>query len=65
MNDDAKVIQIANLTQDAARDNPQRRRVYSTNGLSPTIYDYSGGGNLQPLIIEVEDEQDDIRTRTQ
>jgi hypothetical protein len=56
MNDDAKVIQIANLTQDAARDNPQRRRVYSTNGLSPTIYDYSGGGNLQPLIVEVEDE---------
>lgn len=44
------VVQIANLTIGAKRVNPNRRRVYSTQGIAPTVTDYSAGGNLQPLV---------------
>lgn len=44
-------MQIANLTQNANRDNPQCNRVYDPEGLAPCIH-CMGGGNLKPLIIE-------------
>ena len=51
-----RVIQVGNiLNNEVGFKNPQRGRVYSIEGISPTIYDFSGGGNLQPKII-VEDE---------
>lgn len=40
---DIRIIQVANLTQNTRRDNPNRNRVYDTNGLAPCVYDYSGG----------------------
>lgn len=43
--------QIGNLTEGAKRSNPQRRRVYDINGIAPCMYDYSGGGNLVPLLL--------------
>lgn len=46
-----RVLQIGNLIKTKNRDNPQRGRVYSLAGLSPTIYMYNGGG-LQPLLVE-------------
>jgi len=46
-----KVIQIGNYIKTKNRDNPQRGRIYSSSGLSPSIYSYQGGG-LQPLLIE-------------
>lgn len=47
-----EVMQIGNLTEGAARDNPSRRRVYDTNGLSPTLQSAMGeGGNLQPFVV--------------
>lgn len=49
---DIRIKQIANLTQNAKRNNPNRNRVYDTSGLAPCCSDYSGGGNLTPLIIE-------------
>ena len=52
-----RVIQIANLTQGAKRDNLQRNRVYGTKGVAPSIYCY-GGGNLEPLIVtDMEEEK--------
>lgn len=51
-----KVIQIGNIVDDTniGFKNPQRGRVYSIEGLAPTIYNFSGGGDLQPKIV-VED----------
>lgn len=47
-----EVMQIGNLTEGVARDNPSRRRVYDTNGLSPTLQSAMGeGGNLQPFVV--------------
>lgn len=54
-----KVIQICNVVDDSNRGfkNPQRGRVYSTEGLAPTMQNWSGGGNLQPKIIEYMEEK--------
>lgn len=47
-----EVRQIGNLTDNTKRDNPSRRRVYDSNGLSPTLQSCMGeGGNLQPFIV--------------
>ena len=48
---DTGVRQVANLTKGAKRENPNRNRVYDTDGIAPCVVDYSGGGNLVPLII--------------
>lgn len=46
-----EVKQIGNLTENATRNNPNRRRVYDINGLSPTLTSAMGeGGNLQPFV---------------
>lgn len=49
-----KVIQVGNLVDDSNINfkNPQRGRVYSIEGISPTIYCFQGG-NLEPKIMEV------------
>ena len=47
-----QIKQVGNLTENAKRDNPQRRRVYDTTGISPTLCEQMGtGGNLQPFIV--------------
>ncbi len=46
-----EVNQIGNLISESNFDNPQRGRVYSSDGISPTIYTFQGG-NLEPKIIE-------------
>lgn len=46
-----RVMQIGNTTEGAKRENPQRGRVYSMDGIAPTIYT-CGGGNLGPQILE-------------
>lgn len=46
------IKQVGNLTENAKRDNPQRRRVYDTTGISPALCEQMGtGGNLQPFIV--------------
>ena len=52
-----EVLQIGNIVDDMniGFKNPQRGRVYSTEGIAPAVYCY-GGGNLEPKII-VEDER--------
>ena len=53
-----RVVQIANLTI-TKRKNPQRRRVYSPEGLAPSVVTMTGG-NLEPLIPVVY-ESDKLR----
>lgn len=50
-----KVLQIGNIVDDTniGFKNPQRGRVYSTEGIAPAVYCY-GGGNLEPKIIVYE-----------
>ena len=49
---ESTVKQVGNLTENANRENPQRRRVYDTTGISPTLCEQMGiGGNLQPFIV--------------
>ena len=45
------VIQLANLTTNPKRNNPNSSRLYDSGGLSPTL-NTCGGGNHEPLIIE-------------
>lgn len=45
-----RVLQIGNLVKDSKFSNPQVGRVYSIEGISPTI-DTMGGGNREPKII--------------
>lgn len=48
-----EVIQIGNIvdTTNCSWDNPQRGRIYDSNGISPTLNCMQGGG-LEPKIIE-------------
>ena len=50
-----RIIQLANLTKGAKRKNPNNFRLYDSKGIAPTIVDYSGGGNLEHLIIEIDE----------
>ena len=50
-----EVKQIGNYRQDGAWDNPQTGRVYSPDGISPTL-NTCGGGDRQPKII-IDDTQ--------
>lgn len=54
MNRNKKIIQLFNILQPSSnyRDR-QRGRVYSVEGVSPTI-DTARGGNLQPKIVVIE-----------
>ena len=50
--EDAKVMQVGNLINDADKNfkNPQRGRVYDSVGLSPCLSTMQGGG-LEPKIL--------------
>lgn len=45
-----RVIQIGNAFPTKKRDNPDQGRIYSTEGLSPTL-NTMGGGNRQPFVL--------------
>lgn len=44
-----RILQIGNLIKQKGRKNPQRGRLYSANGIAPTIHTQSGG-QQEPLI---------------
>ena len=60
--DNGEVIQVGNIVDDTdiGFKNPQRGRIYSTEGLAPCLICCVGGG-LEPKIIVYEPERD-IRT---
>ena len=51
-----KVEQVGNIVNTGNWDNPQRGRIYSVEGLSPTLNCMQGGG-LEPKIVEIKNEQ--------
>lgn len=54
----SKVIQIANLSEKNNRfSNPQTGRVYSINGVSPTINTCQGGQREPKIVIGVKYEK--------
>ena len=59
-----KIIQVGNIVDDADVHfkNPQRGRVYSIEGIAPTVCNFSGGGGLQPKIV-VNDERENRNCR--
>ncbi len=57
--DPVKIKQIGNICENNNWSNPQRGRIYSVEGSSPTINTCSGGG-LQPKII-VKNNKDKIK----
>jgi len=46
-----KVIQVGNIVDTGNWDNPQRGRIYSPDGCSPSL-NCCGGGGLEPKILE-------------
>ena len=46
----ARCIQVAILDPESYRDNEMHRRVYSADGIAPTIRT-SGGGGFEPKIL--------------
>lgn len=48
-----KIQQIGNLIKNEGLDNPQRGRIYGTDGLAPTL-NTERGGNLRPKILEIQ-----------
>lgn len=50
---DTGVIQIGNILEEKGFSNPQRGRIYSADGISPTINTMAEGG-LEPKIIQKE-----------
>lgn len=54
MNRNEEIIQLFNICPPSSKHpNRQRGRVYSVDGVSPTI-DTMRGGNLQPKIVVIE-----------
>ena len=49
---DTGVIQIGNILEEKGFSNPQRGRIYSADGISPTITTMAGG-DLEPKIIQM------------
>ncbi len=53
-----KILQIGNIVDTGNFDNPQRGRIYSPSGISPSL-NTVGGGGLEPKIIE-KTEQNEV-----
>lgn len=53
-----KILQIGNIVNTGNFDNPQRGRIYSPSGISPSL-NTVGGGGLEPKIIE-KTEQNEV-----
>lgn len=59
---DPKVVQVGNIVNTGNFKNPQRGRIYSADGISPTLNCMQGGG-LEPKII-TDDESIPIKEAT-
>lgn len=55
-------IQLGNIVAGKNWDNPQAGRVYSVDGLAPTL-NTCGGGNREPKILETKERKKDIADR--
>ena len=58
----ARCIQLGNIAVGKSWDNPQSGRIYSVDGIAPTL-NTCGGGNLEPKILENNERKEDIADR--
>ena len=47
-----RCIQLGNIAVGKSWDNPQSGRIYSVDGIAPTLNTCGGGGHLEPKILE-------------
>lgn len=61
-----EVLQVGNIvnSKNGHWDNPSRGRVYSTQGISPTLCANAGGNHVPKMIIETDDYSFEIRKQT-
>ena len=57
-----RCIQLGNIAVGKSWDNPQSGRIYSVDGIAPTL-NTCGGGNLEPKILEIKERKEDIRNQ--
>lgn len=57
MNKGARVIQVGNFVNTGNWDNPQRGRVYSPEGIAPTVNTGSGGGHTAQIIVRGDSDE--------
>lgn len=58
----ARCIQLGNIAVGKSWDNPQSGRIYSVDGIAPTL-NTCGGWNLEPKILEIKERKEDIADR--
>lgn len=56
-----RCIQLGNIAVGKNWDNPQSGRIYSVDGIAPTLN--TCGGNLEPKILEIKERKEDIADR--
>lgn len=57
-----RCIQLGNIAVGKSWDNPQSGRIYSVDGIAPTL-NTCGGGNLESKILEIKERKEDIADR--
>ena len=57
-----RCIQLGNIAVGKSWDNPQSGRIYSVDGIDPTL-NTCVGGNLEPKILEIKERKEDIADR--
>lgn len=57
-----RCIQLGNIAVGKSWDNPQSGRIYSVDGIAPTL-NTCGGGNREPKILEIKERKEDIADR--
>lgn len=57
-----RCIQLGNIAVGKSWDNPQSGRIYSVDGIAPTL-NTCEGGNLEPKILEIKERKEDIADR--
>lgn len=58
-----KIIQVCNILQEKGFSNPQRGRVYSAGGISPTINTFQGGGQEIKIVTYTRDKEGKVVDR--
>lgn len=62
MSNKVRCIQLGNIAVGKSWDNPQSGRIYSVDGIAPTL-NTCGGGNLEPKILEIRERKENIADR--
>lgn len=58
-----KIIQVCNILEEKGFINPQRGRVYSAEGISPTINTFQGGGKETKIVTYTRDKKGKVVNR--